>query len=100
MTNGKAVVWDVDQKRWQDLSYVRLLEEIVLWKGADGVQGSAPYRKLIPLWLASPGETPPAGSRHVRTGHGGDLVLSPGGPPPGRRAQSGTAGGAVGSHRR
>jgi hypothetical protein len=73
---GKTAVWDADQKQWQDLSYVRLLEEIVLWKGADGTFDSRPYRKLGPLWLAAPALRPRAGSWHVRTVQGEDLVLN------------------------
>jgi hypothetical protein len=85
-TPGKGVLWDADQKRWQDLSYVRLLEEIALWEGADGSKGAAPYRKLSPLWLAPPGKAQP-GSWHVRTVHGEDLVLSPAGQLTGRLSQ-------------
>jgi hypothetical protein len=84
--NGKAALWDADRKRWQDLSYVRLLEEVALWKGTDGAQGALPYRKLSPLWLASPGETP-SGRWHVRTVQGEELVLSATGQMSGRLSQ-------------
>jgi hypothetical protein len=72
---GKAAVWDREQKQWLDLTYVRLLEEIVLWKGNDGTFDARPYRKLGPLWLTLPPEGPRAGTWHVRTIQGEELVL-------------------------
>jgi hypothetical protein len=79
----KAAVWDADRREWQELSYVRLLEEIVLWKGGDGAFDARSYRKLSPLWLAAP-QAPQAGTWHVRTVHGEELVLSAGSPFTGR----------------
>src|SRR5262249_46627698 len=84
---GKAAVWDPDQKQWQDLTYVRLLEEIALWKGTDGIFRARPYRKLGPLWLAAPAETPPAGTWRVRTVQGEDLILNTAAPFTGRLSQ-------------
>jgi hypothetical protein len=84
---SKPTAWDPDQKKWQELSHVRLLEEIVLWKDVGGSFDARSYRKLTPLWLTAPSATPRAGTWHVRTVHGEDLVLSGDPPFTGRLSQ-------------
>jgi hypothetical protein len=73
---GQAAVWDEDERRWQPASYVRFLEEVVLWKGPGDEFEARGYRKLPPLWLAAPAKGPVAGSWHLRTVQGEDLVLA------------------------
>jgi len=84
---GKSMAWDADQKQWRDLTYVRLLEEIVLWKAADGVFAACAYRRLGPLWLAVPADGPRPASWHIRTVQGEELVLSEAAPFTGRLSQ-------------
>jgi hypothetical protein len=84
---GKATAWDPEQKQWYDLSYVRLLEEIALWKGPDGAFEARPYRKLAPLWLAAPAQQQQPGTWHVSTVQGEDLVLGSNEPFTGRLSQ-------------
>jgi hypothetical protein len=72
----KAVIWREEEGRWQEISGVRLLEEVVLWKGSGEQFESRGYRKLPPLWLAQPVAGPTPGSWHLRTIHGEDLVLT------------------------
>jgi hypothetical protein len=71
-----AVVWNEDEKRWQNVSAVRFLEEVVLWKGEGDQLESSGYRKLPPLWLAARAKGPVPGSWHLRTAQGEDLVLA------------------------
>jgi hypothetical protein len=73
---GAAVVWSEDEKRWREISYVRFLEEVVLWKAGGEHFEASGYRKLPPLWLAAPVAGPAPGSWHVRTIQGEDLVLA------------------------
>jgi hypothetical protein len=73
---GKAAVWNADEGRWQNVSDVRLLEEVVLWKGERGQDEARGYRKLPPLWLTAPGKGPTPGSWRLRTRRGEDLVLA------------------------
>jgi hypothetical protein len=71
-----AVVWNAEDKRWQEISYVRFLEEIVLWKAGGDRFEACGYRKLTPLWVAAPAGGPVPGSWHLRTVQGEDLVLA------------------------
>lgn len=71
-------IWDADERKWQEISYVRFLEEVVLWKNEAGEFASSGYEKLPPLWLSEPKTKLEAGSWHVVTAEGEDLVL-PGG---------------------
>jgi hypothetical protein len=71
-----AVIWDEEEKRWQDISAVRFLEEVVLWKAAGDQFAARGYRKLPPLWLSAPTAAPAPGSWHLRTIQGEDLVLA------------------------
>jgi hypothetical protein len=73
---GKPARWLPEEKRWQEISAVRFLEEVVLWKGELGRFESHGYRKVPPLWLSMPSAGPVVGSWHVRTVQGEDLVLA------------------------
>jgi hypothetical protein len=73
---GPVVVWDEEEKRWQEIGNVRFLEEVVLWKVGGEQFGARGYPKLAPLWLARPVAGPTPGSWHLRTIQGEDLVLA------------------------
>jgi hypothetical protein len=71
-----AVVWNEDEKKWQDVSRVRLLEEIVLWQADSDQPVARAYRKLPPLWLAAPSPGAAPGTWRLRTVQGEDLILA------------------------
>jgi hypothetical protein len=73
---GQTVVWSAEDQRWEPITDLRLLEEVALWKKADGAFASAGYRKLPSIWFAPPQTAPVPGSWHVRTSLGEDLVLT------------------------
>ncbi len=77
---ARAALWNEEEQRWEDISYVRLLEEMVLWKTADGKFAATGYQRLPPLWLAAPAQTTTPGQWHVRTTQGEELVLTGGQP--------------------
>ncbi len=72
-----GLVWDANYGKWQSISNVRFLEELVLWKDAEQKFAASGYRKLPPLWV----QAPPAVKEEtwrVVTKNGEALILSPG----------------------
>lgn len=67
-------VWSPGEQRWQAISSLRLLEEVVLWQNADGKFSASGYARLRSLRLAPAAKAAP-GVWRVRTIHGEDLVL-------------------------
>jgi hypothetical protein len=70
-----TVLWLEDQKRWQEITSVRFLEEVILWKVGERPDSHG-YRKLPPLWLSAPAAAPAVGTWRLRTAQGDDLVLA------------------------
>lgn len=69
----KTQIWKNEQNRWQDITDVRFLEEIVIWK-ENGEFQSAPYHRLPMLRFA--GEADVAGTNwRAVTEDGDELVL-------------------------
>jgi hypothetical protein len=81
-----TALWSEEEQNWQPVSYVRLLEELVMWKGPDGKFAAAGYQKVPPLWLAPP-KAGPTASWCVRTTLGEVLVLTEGQSLAGRLSQ-------------
>jgi hypothetical protein len=86
-TGQAAALWSDEGREWKSVTYVRLLEEVVLWKDGDGKFASAGYPKLPPLWFTAPLLKPQPGTWHVRGFHGEDLVLGKGQPLMGRLSE-------------
>jgi hypothetical protein len=72
--NGKPILWNGQQKKWQEVTNVQFAKQIVL---VDETMSrlTISYDKVPPLWLAPPGPSPAPGW-HVRTKNGDDLVLA------------------------
>lgn len=81
----QAVRWDAWERKWFDLTEVRLAEDDVRWKAEDKADSQV-YHKLGPLWLADPPANPAPGW-HLATRHGDDVVLTRGEPITGRLSQ-------------
>jgi hypothetical protein len=73
---GQAVLWNEEEKRWQEVSHVRFLEEVVLWKAGADQPAARAYGKLPPLWLATPAPGAAPGTWRLRTVQGEDLILA------------------------
>ena len=74
---------DAKSQKWQDISYLRFLEELVLWKKADGKFAASGYSQFTTLWFAAPRVSPEPFSWHMQTVAGEDLVVTKGQPPDG-----------------
>jgi hypothetical protein len=74
--NGKTILWNDQQKKWQDVTNVQFAKQIVL---VDETMSrlTISYDKAPPLWIAPPSPNPAPGW-HVRTKNGDDLVLADG----------------------
>jgi len=69
----KSLVWNSEQSRWHEISDVRFLEEIVIWK-LNGEFQAAPYAKL-PMLRFSGGTPMASASWRVLTEEGDELGL-------------------------
>lgn len=71
--SDKVQIWNSEQNRWQEITGVRFLEEIVLWKKNDEFE-AAPYQRL-PALRFTPEPLQPVGTWRVITEDRDDLVL-------------------------
>ncbi|MGF1579966.1 MAG: hypothetical protein ACFCD0_11445 [Gemmataceae bacterium] len=62
----KQSVVNEETKAWESVSYVRPLEEVVIWKSDKGEFRSSGYRRLPPLWLGTKKVNPMKGKAHWR----------------------------------
>src|SRR5205085_2961202 len=77
-------LWDAETQKWHEITYLRFLEELVLWKTSEGKFAAIGYQQFTTLWLAVPRAGPDPGSWHVQTVAGEDLVLTKDQPPTGQ----------------
>jgi hypothetical protein len=87
----QMAVWDAESQQWHEITYLRFLEELVLWKRSDGQFAAIGYEQFTTVWLAPPKVSPDPGSWHVQTAGGEDLVLTKGQPVSGKLSKGITA---------